>query len=221
MKRILSDQGLSAFLAKSQQDPDAALLVSDLTIQLGLVVSFSTLRHSLLSVPNLTDLVLILSAHVPTILLDNIVFESLVFFKTNLPHASLVVFLSNHPTLTTLSLNSCARDSTAVCPLTTVDLTHVLTIECPTGCVKGASHSNLRRLTMQGSSFHANTPAILRSLTVALVSLVNLTLDFHPDDHDILERVITAAPRVQSLQLIERASRSVSVSTNRSHSKLT
>lgn len=212
MRCIRTDQGVVSFLDTVGQDPTAASAVSELVIQLARTVSLDRLRICLLTVPNLTDLNMTLPLPITSDFLQGIVFPSLVFFKTNLPHAALVEFLAAHPTLNTLCLDACGRGTAAVCPLNGMDITNVLGIECPTACVRGTAHQQLIRLTMHTTETVPDVPTVLCSLPLPapLASLLYLVVDVFPDDYDILERISDAAPRLQSLKLVERSRMRVS-----------
>lgn len=212
MKRIRSEEDIATILEAAGQQGSTVFTVSELVIQLGGIIPLVRLRHCLLAVPNITDLTMTLLSPVPVNLLQGITFPSLDFFKTNLPHAMLVEFLAAHPTLTTLCLDACGRGDEAACPLTAIDLRHVLGIECPTACIRGTSHSDLVRLTMHTTASVPDAPTVLSSLAppASCASLLYLIIDVFADDYDILDRVAVVAPRLQSLKLVEKARMGVS-----------
>ncbi len=97
VKHIRLEQAVVFFLDTARLDRAAPGSVSELAIRLE-SVNLDRLRNCLLVVPNLTDHTLTLPHHIPTYFLQGIMFPSLVFFKTNMPHVTLVEFLTAHPT---------------------------------------------------------------------------------------------------------------------------
>ncbi|KAI0709164.1 hypothetical protein C8Q76DRAFT_626689, partial [Earliella scabrosa] len=204
-KHIRSHQSLALLVEQAVQDPTIALDLQDLFVQINCIPSFAKLRRYLTFASNLACLYLFLSCPIPPGLLNNISFHGLVFFKTNLPHGSLVGFLSAHSRITTLSLGPCASGLALACPLSVLPLqSHILAIECSMTCVRAISHPDLLRLTMEAHNPSVDVPGLLRSLPFPLTSLLYLTLDFYPYDYDIIDRIAFATPQVQSLKLIER-----------------
>ncbi|KAI1788733.1 hypothetical protein LXA43DRAFT_894149 [Ganoderma leucocontextum] len=195
-----------AFIDAATIDPEAASVVTDMRITLHNQIPPQALRQCLAITPNLEDLILFLPRDSPEDILDDVHLPRLQLFKTNLPHGSILHFLSTHDTLSDLCLGACGRDERAAsCPLSTLYLNGVRVVECPIGCVRAVAHPALDRLT---GEIHPRSlssgPTILRSIPVPLASLSALTLDFYADDYDILQSIVRVAPGLQKLKLLER-----------------
>ena len=165
--------------------------------------------------PNLTDLTLVFSfsgAHIRPSMstsLAEVTLPYLQLLKTNLPHSVLMPFLQNPlntKNLLFLVLHTAGRDAPAY------ELPSVLTLECSIDCFQAARFPNVERLTL-----HNNSQSIFTSLylqqALPLRHLANLTLQFYSNDYDILDKVVTFAPRVRKLRIMELVAPTVSKST--------
>ncbi|KAI0686205.1 hypothetical protein C8Q76DRAFT_699033 [Earliella scabrosa] len=204
--RIASAIDLLEFQDDVHEDPDVAWYAKDVTIMLSVPFSLVALRACLLSSINVVDLVLFLPYDMFADILPGIHFPRLQLFKTNLPHRLLKTFLTSHNTITDLCLQGCGRAPGESCPLRLIDLSHVTAVECALECVSATTHPALMRLTAERMRDASPCPAlVLRTLHAPLVALFALTLDFLPDDYDLLDRIVVASPRVQRLKLLERS----------------
>ncbi|KAI0755753.1 hypothetical protein C8Q74DRAFT_1441953 [Fomes fomentarius] len=204
--RISSPPDLLEYAEDCFEDLSVALATTELVIALENPFSIELFRLCLSISSGVTDLILSLPSDVPDNLLVGLQLQHLQFLKANLPHGHLDLFLASHSTVTDLVLGPCAHVPAAgSCPLCALDLHHVTALECPIGCVSDNINPGLLRLTVET---HGNsTPYIaptLRSISPPLLHLFALTLDFYPDDYDILQNVALAAPRVQKLKLLEK-----------------
>ncbi|KAI0688943.1 hypothetical protein C8Q76DRAFT_635134, partial [Earliella scabrosa] len=187
--------------------PEVATFARDLTIRLHSPFPPEALRFCMLSCMNVVDLILILPRNAFGDVLVDLQFHRLQLFKTNLPHRFLPEFLASHPTVTNLCLGSCnpAPVPDEPCPLRLVDLRHVETVECALECALATAHPALLRLTVEHLGDPCpRPPTVLRLLQSPLVTLFALTLDFFPDDYEMLDQIVRAAPRVQKLKLLEK-----------------
>ena len=175
-----------------------------LVITLDLPYPIDALRKALSAAVHIEDLILLLpSDDTPDNILVGLHFAHLELFKMNLPHRYIMPFISQQPSLKCLCLGPCGRDDGASCPLQTHNLDHVVTAKYPVSCIMGFVHPNLLRLTLEGGCHLHNAPALLRSIQ-PFPFLFALTLDFFPDDYDILESVVRVAPQLQKLKLVEK-----------------
>lgn len=165
------------------------------------------IRASLLLVPGLTDLTLVLPTTTPPDLLLGVDFPALQFFKSNMPHAALAAFLARHRSVSVLVLGACGP--VRRCPLVEADLTHVTELECDAECVRALAHSDLFRLTISKSTDGPRIGVIFRTTLVCASALYSLTIDFFPDDLDVLDKLSLFAPFLRKLKLLEQ--RGVSV----------
>lgn len=175
------------------------LALEDLEIALPARISHpgALLRRCLQLTPNIEALVLTLPVTTPKSLLNNVKFPNIRLFSTNLPHHTLIKFLSNHPTIVTIVLGQCGR--TSDCALRSVDLHRVTELQCPSHCLSGIARGqvSVANITL-ASSVHAAINALASS------PLFSLVIEFYSNDYDILERITRAAPRLTRLKLIEK-----------------
>ncbi|PIL29463.1 hypothetical protein GSI_08405 [Ganoderma sinense ZZ0214-1] len=181
--------------------------IQNLTIRLtGLPIFQETLvapiRTSLQLVPELTDLTLLLPLAPPPDLLLNLKFKALQFFKSNLPHTALTTFLARHHSVSDLVLGPCGPAKP--CPLYDVDLSHVTNLECEATCVRSLAHSDLFRLTIGKSTEGPRVGVVFRTSPVCVSGLYSLTIDFFPDDIDVLDNLSLFAPFLRKLRLLEQ-----------------
>ncbi|KAI1795830.1 hypothetical protein LXA43DRAFT_1090464 [Ganoderma leucocontextum] len=162
---------------------------------------------SLQLVPHLTDLTLLLPATTPPDLLLDVNFGGLQFFKSNLPHAVLAAFLARHQSVSVLVLGPCGP--TRRCPLLEVDLAHVTDLECDAECVRSLAHSDLFRLTIGKSTGGPRIGVVFRTSPMCASGLYSLTIDFFPDDVDVLDNLSLFAPFLRKLKLLEQRGASV------------
>ncbi len=196
---------MDAFVVYATTYPHLAVRVKELIVNLDQPFSLHAFRHCLSLTPSITDLYLHISTDVPADVLGGIDFKDLEFLKTNLPHQYLLPFLAIHVGTVELSLGPCGRAMEESCPLRLLDTRSYASIECPSECLLGVTHPSLVRLALQESHRHQSyAPPAFRSLPTPLLSLSCLTLDFLPDDYDILENVVRIAPRIQKLKLLEK-----------------
>ncbi len=138
-------------------------------------------------------------------ILHDIHLERLEFFKTNLPHRQLPPFLAAHQRLRELCLGSCHSAPGEMCPLRFLHIHTYASVECPSDCVLGVAHPALYRLAVQEQNDGPSVvPVVLRALRSPMVQLSRLTLDFSPDDYDILATLVAVAPKLQKLKLLEK-----------------
>ena len=179
------------------------VFLDTLMVALDVPYPVDALWEALSVASHLKDLVLLLSSDdTPNNILDGLHFPRLELFKTNLPHHYITPFVSHQPSLICLCLGSCGRAHGEPCPLQVHNLNHIVTAEYPVSCVASIAHPKLLCLTVEGGCRLYNTPTSLRSIR-PLLSLFALTLDFFPDDYNILESVVQVAPQLQRLKLIE------------------
>ncbi|KAI1788017.1 hypothetical protein LXA43DRAFT_895320 [Ganoderma leucocontextum] len=202
-RHIESPADLVAFVNDVHQHPAMVFSLDTLVITLDGPYPVDALREALFAAVQLEDLILLLPTNdTPDNILNGLHFAHLELFKTNLPHRYVTPFLLQQPSLISLCLGSCGREHGEPCPLQVHNLSHVVTAEYPVSCIAGIAHPKLLRLTVEGGCHLYNTPTSLRSIR-PFPSLFALTLDFFPDDYDILESVVRVAPRLQKLKLIE------------------
>ncbi|OJT15122.1 hypothetical protein TRAPUB_8319 [Trametes pubescens] len=209
-RHITTVEGLIHFMELATLNPAIGSIVQTLTIDFKHMVSFSVsqLRAALLIVPNVQELLLYLPSPVPFGLLTDIRFRTLDFIATNIPHASLVSFLSSHPTVTSLVLGPCGKSK--ACPLAAVSTPNLVALECSVGCLSATSYSRLSRLTLDLPEAGVHMPTIIRHMT-NVSSLSSLTVDFFPDDFDIVDAIADAIPQVRKLKLVEKKKPTVRV----------
>ncbi|PIL35039.1 hypothetical protein GSI_02826 [Ganoderma sinense ZZ0214-1] len=198
-------EDLYRFIDDVEADVAVALAITHFTVELELEgpVPIVALRQCLSLIINATDLVLLLPLDTPPHLLDNEFLPKLELFKTNLPHGDLLPFLRLHPHLSALCLHSCRRRTDErVCPLRAINLSGVLTMECPAGCAPGATRRQLIRLAVDDRPSVDSIPQALRSFGAP--SLLYLSMDFFPDDYDILREIASVAPCLRKLTLLEK-----------------
>lgn len=197
---------LDAFINDILERPNVVLALDSVMVYLDLPYPIDMLRSALSTVPHVSDLVLFLPCEdTPDDILDGLHFAHLQLFKTNLPHRYLTPFLSQQTTITCLCLGgACGCAEWQCCPLKGYGLNHVSTLECPTTCLAAITHGWLLCLTVEGPSLSSSTPAALCSIHSPLLRLSALTLEFFPDDCEILETVVHVAPNVEKLKLIEK-----------------
>ncbi|KAI0744428.1 hypothetical protein C8Q76DRAFT_788965 [Earliella scabrosa] len=204
---IQSSLDLHDFQDDVDEDAEVASSARDLTFHLDSPFSFNALRHCLLSCIHVVDLVLILPPDVLPNLLVGVRLHQLQLFKTNLPHRFLPAFLTSHDTITDLCLGGCdpARAADELCPLRFLNLSHIGTIECALECTAAVAHPALSRLAVEYMGDPCpDAPTVLRSLACPLATLFTLTLDFYPDDYDLVDQIVLAVPRLQNLKLLEK-----------------
>ncbi|PIL36029.1 hypothetical protein GSI_01689 [Ganoderma sinense ZZ0214-1] len=203
VRTIRSIADASQFVTSALAKCTVGWAVDTLTINIQLPPIPPVIRSVLVLVPYLTDLTLLLPAETPPALLFNINFRVLKFFKTNLPHHILTSFLNRHRLVTILVLGPCGRSGG--CPLAVGDFEHVTDLECEATCAKNLVHRRLRHLAIVGKSLRGpRIPAILRQVPVVASALYHLTMDFFPDDSDILHAIHRFAPFLKKLRLVER-----------------
>lgn len=202
-----SVESLDTFVELATLNPTIGSRVQVLTVDIQHAVSFSAaqLRAALLLIPNVQDLLLFLPSPVPSGLLADIRFDTLEFFATNIPHASLVDFVSDHRALTSLILGPCGRRSKD-CPLAVVTTPDLMTLQCTTSCLDALPYPQVSRLTLNLPESGGCMPTILRGIShrASALALSSLTLDFSPDDYNILEAIMQATPHVRKLKLLEK-----------------
>ncbi|RPD58134.1 hypothetical protein L226DRAFT_573248 [Lentinus tigrinus ALCF2SS1-7] len=206
---------IHGFLDDAHRDPAIAAAVTDLIVDMTTMEAapLYMLHQSLSIVPNLVDLILLLPPGVPEDFLDGFSYHALRLFKTNIPHRCLSSFMESHPTLTTLCLDSC-ECAEPVCPLCTRDFNAIVTLECPLGCLHKNPCHNLVRLTAGQRSSTCGIPAAFKAFPAA-ASLVYLTVEFLPDDYDVLQGIVGATPMLRKLKLLEQHR----VTRRRSHAR--
>ncbi|KAI0646435.1 hypothetical protein C8Q79DRAFT_1010064 [Trametes meyenii] len=202
-RNITSACKLDAFIDHATHNPILGTVVETLRIDLLNEAAFSAamLRSALVLAPNVQDLLLYLPPPVPLGLLANARFPTLDFFATNVPHASLPVFLSNHPTLTSLILGPCGK--TSPCLLESVKMPNIASLQCTMDCLPLLPYEQVSRLTLDHPDSGACAPTVLRAMT-ATVYVTSLTVDIYPNDFDILEAIAQATPLVRKLKLVEK-----------------
>lgn len=193
------------FVTLASDNMCLASSVRELTIEIDGPVGLNALRRCLSLTRHLTDLSLYFSEDVPVDLLQGLHFQSLEFFQTNLPHRHLPGFLYVHSHITELCLDSCQRGVAKTCPLQFLHARQYLSVECPPECVRQTAHPRLIRLGVHDvhqSLLSAST--IFGPLRPPLVGLLYMTLDFPPDDFDLLQVVSGVAPQLRKLKLLEK-----------------
>ncbi|TBU36327.1 hypothetical protein BD309DRAFT_985020, partial [Dichomitus squalens] len=201
---VNSADELLGLSVKLTAKPSRGAAIQDLRIVLHTPFSLEALHQCLILMPNITDLVVLLSEPDVPGLLDAVRLPKIEFFRTNAYHHLLTDFLASHTTISILQLAQCGEDDD-LCPLVVVDL-QVQCIGGPAKCVSHLAHDGVSRL-MMASSDRARTPSLLlRSIHPHLASLYTLTMDFYPDEHDVLSSIITVCKTVRKLKLIEQPS---------------
>ncbi|KAH9854811.1 hypothetical protein C2E23DRAFT_883375 [Lenzites betulinus] len=194
---------LLAFVDLATVMPSIGAGVEVLTINLIDAPGFpaSQLRFALQHMPNVQNLRLRLPLPLPPGLLGGLRFPRLQHLYTNIPHACLVPFLTNHSTIATLHLAVCCR--TKACPLENVHLPHLKELWCTAPCIWALPYQSIDRLTITVLDPNVRIQTILRGLS-APTSLKHLTIDVCPDEVDVLQEVSRVAPHVRSLALVEK-----------------
>lgn len=111
------------------------------------------------------------------------------------------MFLSNHPTVTSLVLGSCGGASS--CALRKIDLGHVKALECTSRCFNSVAKGQIvfaGVFLSDKTSKEKFTAVDMRSFS----HIYSLTLEFHSNDYDVLDRVVRSAPSLVRLELIEK-----------------
>lgn len=214
IRSIDSADRLDNFVALVTLKPALGSCVEVFNLDIRHAAAFSVpqLRAALLLLPNVQDLCLFLPSPVPPGLLADIRFRTLDYFATNIPHASLTTFLSGHSTLTSLILGSCGKSKS--CPLSAVKFPDLMTLQCTITCIDALPYSQVSRLTLELPEAGGCIPTVLRAMPTSssVLAFTSLTLDFLPDDFDILDAIIQAVPHVRKLKLIEKKKTTVRVS---------
>lgn len=148
----------------------------------------STTYRSFFPCPHLILSLMVLSFHASRV------------FSANLPHRTLVMFLPLHPTITGLALKTCG--GCARCPLDHLNLPHVTDLQCPARCVEGLAHGHVATATVHLTCLASMAATAINALSTS--PLYSLTVEFFPNDYDILARITAAAPHLQKLKLIEK-----------------
>lgn len=169
----------------------------------------ATLWKSIAALPNLTDLILIVPDLKNATALGNVKLSQLQYFRTDLPHRTLLGFLQAHPTIEDLDLLDGAHTG-AMCPLRTVDLSHVQHFSGPARCVSLLAHAGAIRLTIELEDDSQGACLSLHAIPAPLPLLYQLIIDIRDDDDGIINSISRACPGLRKLKLVEKASPSVS-----------
>ena len=183
-------------------DPTATDTITELTIAFPFDNGYPArlVRDALRFTPNVEILILFLPRSTPVNILDNLHLNKLVGLMTNLPHGHLAPFLSNHPAIDTLILR--ARGCHTPCPLRDLDLRHVKDLECPSRCFSGIARGQITNATVNLSRQSSMSSLAIHSLSAS--PLHTLTIDFYPNDYDILSRIAAVIPNLRRLKLVEK-----------------
>ncbi|KAJ3540540.1 hypothetical protein NM688_g6213 [Phlebia brevispora] len=204
--RIRDGADIERFLTIMQHNHRAAPFISDLYVIPGINIPLPNrlLRSLFSSLSSVTDLRLFLPARTSASLFSGVHFSQLVLLETNLPHSRLIDFISRHSTLKILALGACGRSKQ--CPLGVLDLGGVTDLQCPVDCVPKLVHVHLTRLSVYIDSFSTQVSLLIPPFRLYSVTL--LTMEILHDDYDILRTVITVAPLVRKLKLVEKVNSS-------------
>ncbi|OSC99345.1 hypothetical protein PYCCODRAFT_1446810 [Trametes coccinea BRFM310] len=201
-KRIRSPADLEDLVATFALNHQLGAFVDTLDVSLQSAFPLATLRQSFFHLPNLTDLMLIITGVRRSIApLRN-------YFRTNLRHHALADFLSIHMSITDLDMLCHTHCPRSVCPLRRVDLSNLLCLSGPAHCVYQLTCPNLTRLTMTLNDASRSVGPLLRSMPAPLPLLYQLTLDIRDDDHDVLNSIAFTCPALRKLKLLEQTPRS-------------
>ena len=183
-------------------DPTASLAITDLIFFLPSDIGYPArlVRDSIRLSPNTEFLCLRLPRSTPDNILDNIRLEKLTGLLTNLPHGHLTSLLSNHATVDTLVLEG--RGCTSSCPLRDLNLRHVTDLKCSSRCFSGIARGQVTSAIVSLSRQNSMPSVAIRSLSTSPIH--TLSIDFYPDDYDILSLIAAAAPNLRKLKLWEK-----------------
>lgn len=202
-------------LAKCEDDAAATIDVVEVIGQGGKLSAFKVVRCLLeYYTTNITALRLRLSFEPTSQMLQSLEFANLTIFETNIPHTLIAPFLAKHPNITELVLDICntAASTTAVaCPLTT-HLPHIESLSCPKGCVRPLLSAamlasplyslQIVQHTAQDSLFPLQNLFNFHRIPTSS-HLCYLHLDFDHTAQKLLQAISTAAPRLETLRLVE------------------
>lgn len=200
--RLARLDALEHFIALATINPLIGNAIQVLTIALPLRNGYPAqiIRDSLGLTPNVDTLVLILPDSSPATVLNGVILPRLRVFSTNLPHRVLPLFLSLHPLITGLSLEACG--SRAECSLRDLNLVRVSDLRCPARCLEGIARGQVEVATVNLTRLASMAALALQSLSTS--PLYSLSVEFFSDDYDILSRIVSAAPTLRKLKLVEK-----------------
>lgn len=162
---------------------------------------------------NITALKLRLSFEPTSDILQSLEFTNLKIFETNIPHSLVAPFLARHPTITNLVLDVCNTATTSTfCPLTGCHLPDIEQLSCPKGCVRPLLSAvtpasplyNLQVVqhTPQDSMFPLQNLFDFQRIPTSS-HLYYLHVDFDHTAPQLLHAISKAAPRLDTLKLVE------------------
>ena len=213
MKRLRTVQDIIAFVEIALLNPEIGTAVTELAI----VPSVSSLNRDVLEAylhtcltltPNVVILELLVSPPVPIAALGCGLLPYIEVLRTNLPHRSLLPFLSLHPTLRAVELGACGRSRR--CALACLDLPHITDIRAPSDCVANLAHAEMNRLRIDAVGPHMLASAAISHFPPALNALHVLSVEFVPEDASILHSIAVHLPGLRNLKLLEKSKPSVS-----------
>ncbi|KAH9834089.1 uncharacterized protein C8Q71DRAFT_909099 [Rhodofomes roseus] len=200
--RITTIEGLESFVASASRIVSIGRVVEDLTLVLvdQAEDALDIVRRCLQLTPHIESLVLDLPFTPPVDFLDPFLFPKIQLLSTNIPHDCLSTFLSIHPSLRSLVLRYCGDHS--ICPLKDVSLAHIIELQCPSRCLPAIANGQVARATVNLTRLASN--ALLAIGALSSSPLYCLSIDFFPNDYDLLIRVAAAAPTIRKLKLVEK-----------------
>ncbi|KAI0648767.1 hypothetical protein C8Q79DRAFT_1007359 [Trametes meyenii] len=203
-KRVLNTNDLEALIKLVSFNPAHGAFVDSFDVRISTSLYPPTLRMSLALMPNITDLILIAPRLRNRTALRGVHLAQLQYFRTDLPHASLVDFLAAHQTITELDLLDTSHGADVACPLGTVNLNGLKCLSGPGACVPPLAPANLVQFLVELKSTAVSASLSLQKLTTPLHHLCTLVIDVCADDKGILANIAQACPTVRKLKLNEK-----------------
>lgn len=204
------------YLLKCESDAAATTDIVEVIGQGGKPSAFKIVKCILeYYTTNIAALKLQLSFKPTPHMLQNLKFTGLTIFETNVPHALIAPFLARHPAITNLVLDVCntaTTTTTVTCPLTNCNLSRLVQLSCPKGCVRPLLSAampasplyNLQVIqhTAQDSLFPLQELFDFRLIPTSS-NLHFLHVDFDHMAPNLLQAISIAAPQLNTLRLVE------------------
>ena len=206
IREIFSLTELISFVEVALLSPEHGTAVSCLSI----IVAASAMERDALErflpaclslVPNVNILQLYITPPVSIAALARVTLPKVEVLKTNLPHRTLSVFVSVHPSLRALELEACGRSRS--CAVSSASVQHITEMRCPAECAPRLVHDAVGRLRLDIIRPGLLVSDILKKFPTPLYALDVLTLEFSVSDRSLLRAVAANMPWVRNLKLVE------------------
>jgi hypothetical protein len=196
-------------LLRCKQDVATKVDIVEVLQGAGIRANFKAIRGILKCTTNITSLTLRLSFEPVWLMLPTTLdFVNLTILNSNIPHANVVPFLTRHPRITNLVLDTC---NAASCPLIGCRLPRLEELICPPGCVQALTSvaSPLSRLGVVQSTAQDSRFPLERLLdshrikTTSFLTVLHLDFDHTASRFGLLQSISAAAPALIVLKLTE------------------